>query len=149
PAPLEVLPLFVRAGAFIPLADYDMDNTGDYRTDRYTINYYPYLGTSEGTIYEDDLRSPSSLSSGNFALLKLKGEAGIEGIDISVSSEGNYPEMAFQKELTFKVHLMDHKPSEVRIDGKPTRKWKYDQSTATLTIMTKWNPTSALSIEIR
>lgn len=149
PAPLEVLPLFVRAGAFIPLADYDMDNTGDYRTDRYTINYYPYLGTSEGTIYEDDLRSPSSLSSGNFALLKLKGEAGIEGIDISVSSEGNYPEMAFQKELTFEVHLMDHKPSEVRIDGKPTRKWKYDQSTATLTIMTKWNPTSALSIEIR
>ena len=40
-APLETTPLFVRAGSFIPTADYPMDNTGDYRTDRYTINFYP------------------------------------------------------------------------------------------------------------
>ena len=61
PAPLEVLPLFVRAGAIIPQADYGMQSTEDYRTDRYTINYYPYLGKSEYTLFEDDRKSPGSL----------------------------------------------------------------------------------------
>lgn len=39
-APLDVLPYFFRAGSLIPSADYLMENTGEYRSDEFTINYY-------------------------------------------------------------------------------------------------------------
>lgn len=149
PAPLEVLPLFVRAGAFITLADYPMANTGDYRTDSYTINYYPYLGSSETRIFEDDLKSTNSLAEGNHAIVTLRGEASMEGISITAVSDGSYPGMDRKKELRFVVHLLDGKPSEVKVDGRNARGWSYDSATTSLTIPVRWNVDKPLSIEIR
>lgn len=149
PAPLEVLPLFVRAGAFITLADYPMANTGDYRTDSYTINYYPYLGSSETRIFEDDLKSTNSLAEGNHAIVTLRGEASMEGISITAVSDGSYPGMGRKKELRFVVHLLDGKPSEVKMDGRNARGWSYDSATTSLTIPVSWNVDKPLSIEIR
>lgn len=149
PAPLEVLPLFVRAGAFITLADYPMANTGDYRTDSYTINYYPYLGSSEARIFEDDLKSTNSLAEGNHAIVTLRGEASMEGISITAVSDGSYPGMGRKKELRFVVHLLDGKPSEVKVDGRNARGWRYDSATTSLTIPVSWNVDKPLSIEIR
>lgn len=149
PAPLEVLPLFVRAGAFITLADYPMANTGDYRTDSYTINYYPYLGSSETRIFEDDLKSTDSLAEGNHAIVTLRGEASMEGISITAVSDGSYPGMDRKKELRFVVHLLDGKPSEVKVDGRNARGWSYDSATTSLTIPVSWNVDKPLSIEIR
>ncbi|MDE7136409.1 MAG: hypothetical protein K2N91_07230, partial [Muribaculaceae bacterium] len=68
PAPLAVLPMFIRGGAFIPRADYDMTNTGDYRTDSYTIEFYPVDGTSDGMIFEDDMSNPTTISEGRYTL---------------------------------------------------------------------------------
>ena len=149
PAPLEVLPLFVRAGAFITLADYPMANTGDYRTDSYTINYYPYLGSSETRIFEDDLKSTNSLAEGNHAIVTLRGEASMEGISITAVSDGSYPGMDRKKELRFVVHLLDGKPSEVKVDGRNARGWSYASATTSLTIPVRWNVDKPLSIEIR
>ncbi|MGM9862309.1 MAG: TIM-barrel domain-containing protein, partial [Muribaculaceae bacterium] len=52
-APIDVLPIFARAGALIPLADYAMHNTGDYDPSRLTINYYYEPGVaSQYTLYD-------------------------------------------------------------------------------------------------
>lgn len=147
-APLEVLPLFVRTGSFIPKADYAMENTGDYRTDRYTIDYYPYIGKSEYQMFEDDRKSTSSLKDNSFSLVTFKGDATSEGITIQVSSEGTYPGAPKSKDLTFCVHLLDTKPSVVTIDGKVVKKWKYDEKNATLTLSTKWDVAKNLEIKI-
>lgn len=50
PAPVDVMPVFIRAGAFIPRADYDMASTADYRPDVLTVTYYPFTEDSESTI---------------------------------------------------------------------------------------------------
>lgn len=50
-APLARLPRFVRAGAIIPTADYDMASTANLRGDTYTLNVYPVSdSTSAGTL---------------------------------------------------------------------------------------------------
>ena len=151
PAPLEVLPLFVRAGSFIPQADYSMKSTGDYRTDSYTVNYYPYLGKSEYVMYEDDRTSTRSLADGSYSLVTFRGDASVEGINIDLSATGTYPGTPAVKSMTFKVHLIDVRPSEITVDGKRLSKnsWKYDAATSTLTIPVKWTVATPLHIEIR
>lgn len=151
PAPLDVLPLFVRAGAFIPQADYAMESTGDYRTDTYTVNYYPYLGESEYQMFEDDRSSTASLADNAYSLITFRGDTSVEGINIDVTSKGKYPGAPDVKKLTFKIHLTDVKPSEITIDGKTLSKkaWKYDQATSTVTIPVKWTVANPLHIEIR
>lgn len=151
PAPLEVLPLFVRAGAIIPQADYDMKSTEDYRTDRYTINYYPYLGKSEYTLFEDDRKSPGSLDEGAYSLINFTGEASIEGINLDVSAQGTYPGAPKVKDLTFRIHLVDGDPSSVSVDGQRLKRgaWKFDRSESMLTFKVKWNVGKPLAIRIR
>ncbi len=151
PAPLGVLPLFVRAGAFIPQADYNMNSTLDYRADNYTVNYYPYLGESEYVMYEDDRKSTTSLSEGQYSLITFRGDASVEGINIEVSAQGTYPGAPTVKEMTFKIHLIDVRPNEINVDGKKLAKgaWSYDKKTATLTLRAKWAVESPLHIEIR
>lgn len=132
PAPLNVLPLFVRAGSFIPTADYKMDNTGDYRTDRYTINYYPTSGLSTYTLYEDDLTSPSSLESGNYRLVTFSGQASDTYINIKVAATGHIDGSADNKRLTFVVHRIMSRPASVTAGGKNVKGWRYDPATHTL-----------------
>lgn len=151
PAPLEVLPLFVRTGAIIPQADYEMKSTEDYKTDSYTINYYPYLGESSYTLFEDDRKSTSSLTDEAYSLIDFRADASIEGINLSVSAKGTYPGAPKSKKLTFKIYLVDGDPSSVTIDGRKLKRggWKYDRTASMLTFTTDWTVSKPLSIEIR
>ncbi len=151
PAPLEVLPLFVRAGAFIPQADYDMNNTGDFRTDKYTVNYYPYLGKSEYVMYEDDRKSTSSLTDNTYSLITFTGDATMEGIEITATAKGTYPGAPAVKDMTFVVNLINGNPSDVLVNGKKLsrKNWKYIPSAGTLTLRAKWEVTTPLTISIR
>lgn len=151
PAPLEVLPLFVRAGAIIPQADYEMKSTEDYKTDSYTINYYPYLGESSYTLFEDDRKSTSSLTDEAYSLIDFRADASIGGINLTVSAKGTYPGAPKSKKLTFKIYLVDGDPSSVTIDGRKLKRgaWKYDRTASMLTFTTDWTVSTPLSIEIR
>ena len=151
PAPLEVLPLFVRAGAIIPQADYEMKSTEDYKTDSYTINYYPYLGESSYTLFEDDRKSTSSLTDEAYSLIDFHADASIEGINLTVSAKGTYPGAPKSKKLTFRIYLVDGDPSSVTIDGRKLKRgvWKYDRTASMLTFTTDWTISKPLSIEIR
>ena len=151
PAPLEVLPLFVRAGAFIPLADYEMENTGDFRADKYTVNYYPYLGQSEFTMYDDDRKSTTSLKDNAYSLITFKGDADMEGIEITAEAKGTYPGAPKVKDMTFVVHLINGSPAEVSINGKKASKksWKFTPDKGILTIHTAWDVAKPLTIEIK
>ena len=61
-APIEVLPLFARAGAFIPQANYEMQNVGDYNPDKLDIVYYPSDYPSTYILFDDDLHLTGTLA---------------------------------------------------------------------------------------
>ncbi len=134
-APLNVIPMFVRAGALIPAADYPMGNVGDYDPSRYTINYYPAeeAPESECVIYEDDRVNPRSIQEGAFALVKILAENSPEAFVFTIEApETTYPGMPDTRRFTFVLHNVD-KPLAVTLnDGTPVQS-SYDPSTRTLT----------------
>lgn len=119
-APLDILPLFIRAGAFIPQADYPMENVADFNPSRYTVLYYPRGGVNSSyTMFEDDRKSTSSISKKGYALLSFAGTDSADSIQIDVELKGDYPGMPDKKSLTFalpgiKATLI----SKVTADGK-------------------------------
>lgn len=144
PAPLEVLPLFVRAGAFIPMAEYKMENTGDYDPARLTVRYYPVEGgNSSYTMYDDDRVSPTSLADGKYRLVKFEGSD--SGRRVTVSAEGTYPGAKSTVELTL-VYCRAAGPAAFRVNGR-NMKASYDARNHTLTLRLKWPVGRPLNIE--
>lgn len=150
-APLDILPRFVRAGAFIPQADYEMRNTTDYKTDNYTINYYPMDGVkSDGLIYEDNLSDPRAIDNGAYRLISLSGNEAGNSISITAESTGNYPGASANKTLTFRLHRISIKPKEIKVSGRTisASRWKFNAEDHTLLLSQKWNTSAPLNIEI-
>jgi alpha-glucosidase (family GH31 glycosyl hydrolase) len=148
-APLGVLPMFVKAGALIPQADYAMGNTGDYRVDNYTIKYFPVEGVgSEYTLFEDDCKSATSLEKDEYSLITFSGLETSESYEIKVSNEGTYTGAPTQKQLTFVIYNVDSKPRQVVVDGKKLRgkAVKYNAEASTLTITFDWTVSANTSL---
>ena len=138
-APLEVLPLFVRAGAFIPQADYEMENTGDYVTNRYMVKYFPVNGVeSSFEMFEDDRMSTRSLQENAYAIVEFAGKADENQIVINLTNQGVYPEAPAVKKMTFEIANVDARPASVTINGKKVKS-RYDKNTKTLTVTFDWS----------
>lgn len=116
-APLSKLPLFVRAGAFVPTADYAMSNTGDYRANEFTINYFPVKGVESAyTLFDDDRRSPGTLASSRYRLIHFAGEDKGKEIKVEITSEGSYDGAPDQIVLHMAVRIAG--PAKVKVDGR-------------------------------
>lgn len=119
-APLDRLPLFIKNGAFIPLAEYEMENTGEYDASRYTVRYYPRGDVrSSYTMYEDNRLSNSSLERGDFALIQFDGDASAKEIRVKMELTGDYPGMAAAKEISLELPgIAPTDISGVTVNGK-------------------------------
>lgn len=129
-APLDRLPHFARAGALLPKADYRMSNTGDYRHDRYTIDYYPAEGCGHTSfaIFEDDGMTPRTTERGEYALVRLDADNTGDAIILTAKAGGSYPGMPQKRELTFKIHNVE-RPAAVT-----GAKSHYDAASRTLSL---------------
>ena len=144
PAPLDVLPIFVKAGAFIPMADYKMENTGDYNPGKLTINYYPVEGTdSQFTLFDDNRESTKTIEGGQYRLISFSGSD--SGKQINVTSSGSYPGAPENISLTFVIHRVAA-PANIRINGRNISP-KYNADKHTLTFSFRWPVDRTLTIE--
>ena len=148
-APLSVLPMFVKAGAVIPLADYKMNNTGDYRTDRYTLKYFPGADNTS-YIYEDDRTSARAIEKGEYAFVTINttSQQGVE--TVTLSNDGTYPGAPAKKQLTMVVYDLDKAPASVSVDGKQLGKKavKYDAATRSAKFTFTWAVATPATISI-
>ncbi|MDE6369049.1 MAG: DUF5110 domain-containing protein, partial [Muribaculaceae bacterium] len=146
-APLYVLPLFVRAGSFIPQADYKMENTGDYNPGRLTVTYYPGEGKSSYTLYDDNRMSPRSLSEKQYRLITFDADNAGGLISIAITSTGTYDGAPDRVDLDFRVAGLGAEPKSVSIGGKAL-KHAYDAATGLLSFKVKFTPNSKTEISI-
>lgn len=134
-APLSVLPLFARAGALLPKADYEMRNTGDYDPSRYTIDYYPVAGEygqTTYTLFEDNRQSAKSLLEGQYALIDIAADNTPGKILLTVAKpQMTYKEMPGRRTLTFVIHNIDR---PAKVTGPAKLKQAYDKKTRTLRV---------------
>jgi alpha-glucosidase len=89
-APLETVPMFVRAGAMIPTAP-PRNYVGEKPGDPITFNVYPDdKGVASGELYEDDGASPA-YKQGMFLRTRVSARRARGGFAVSVEgTEGQY-----------------------------------------------------------
>lgn len=143
-APLDKIPLFVRRGAFIPTADYAMDNTGDYRSDAFTVNYYPLeKGESTFDLYDDN--RTDKIEAGNFRTVSFKGTSEGKNIEIEVSASGAYSGAPAAIDFNFKVYTLVNKPKAVKVNGKNV---KFTFENDVLSFKAAFEPEKTLTVKI-
>ena len=132
-APLEVLPLFARAGAFIPQANYPMDNVGDYNPDKLDIIYYTSETPSTFTLFDDDLHSTGTLARDKHREIQFVATPQGKTCFITIQGRGNIEGDAPSKDYRLIIPAAP-KPKQVKINGKKVVGMNYDKRTSTLTI---------------
>ena len=133
PAPVEVLPLFARAGAFIPRAIYEMDNVGDYNPDRLDIVYYPSSTPSTYTLFDDDLHSTGTLARDKHREIQFTATPQGKTCFITIQGRGNIDGDTPGKDYRLVIPATS-KPKQVKINGKKATAVAYDKTTGTLTV---------------
>lgn len=117
PAPLDKLPLFVKAGAIIPMYP-AMNYDGEKRADTLTLDIYPYQKSSFD-MYEDD-GTTRDYRSGAYAKTLIEAEGG-KSVQIKIhAARGNYNGKYLQRVYLLDIH-QHRAPEAVTVNGKPVR----------------------------
>ena len=134
-APIDVLPLFARAGAFIPQAQQAMQNVGDYNPDKLDIVYYPGEQPSSYTLFDDDLHSTVTLADGKHRLIHFTATpSGGGSFTITIAGKGTIAGDAPRKDYRLVVPGLGTQPRDVVVNGRKAKQANYDANTRTLTV---------------
>ncbi|MDE7380977.1 MAG: DUF5110 domain-containing protein [Muribaculaceae bacterium] len=146
-APLDRLPLFVKAGAFIPQYTLPLNNTSEYNPMFLTIKYFPSDSETSYTLYDDDRKSPTSLADNAFSLTTFRGKMNSKELEISFRENGDYSDKPSYRSFTFEIENVAKAPGKVVAeDGTELQEgvslksirlygWTYDAETRRLSIV--------------
>lgn len=139
-APLSRIPLMVRAGAFLPRAEYDMSSTVDYDPTRLTVDYYPVAGVESSYVMYDDDRVTPSREGIPYRTVTFEGTADDSEIVVKTLVNGTYPGAKEMTDVIMRVHRVGKRPAAVMVDNNEVP-YDYDSDTQTLTLKLKLNST--------
>jgi alpha-glucosidase len=128
PAPLERLPLFVRAGAVLPVLP-EMQYTSEKTLDTLTLRVYP--GHFETVLYEDKGEG-LDYEQGQYRWVYVTCAWEESRLTINRRVAGRY-EPGYSK-IKLEVIGFDEKPMEVRADRQGAPLWFYDDGLLELTV---------------
>ena len=145
-APLNQLPMFVRAGSFIPQYRLPIENVTQYDLAYLTMVYYPGQEKASYTLFDDDRKSPNSIADNNYILTTFTGEQKSNGnILLTVSSDKRpsiHDWMPNSRTITFEVKCLAKAPKSVTLGDTALQRskattpaaneWRYDSATRTL-----------------
>ncbi len=113
--PLDYLPVFVRAGAMIPMIA-DVQHTEQYLSDKYHIRYFadPDEKTSSAKIYIDDGLTQLAATQNKYSLIMLGADYQADQAMITLAREGSgFDGEPLQKEMTFEIERVMAVPASV------------------------------------
>ena len=125
PLILEQLPVFVKAGAFIPMMK-PINTVDNYTSEEFIIRYYP-KGNSDFVQYEDDGLDNLALKENNYELISYKGIEKDQKINIILTKQGRWKGMPAERKMTFEVKK-NKGPAKVMINGKIIKQTPSDLS---------------------
>ncbi len=120
-APLQVLPIFVRAGTLLPLQP---DNVKPPNVESQTLLYRLYPGNQETVLYEDNAAGfDKERSEYRWIYITCKWDDG--KLVISRRIAGQYNPSYTQ--IRVEVVGLEHEPLDITIDRRPAPLWFFDQ----------------------
>ncbi len=118
-APLENIPILIKAGSFIPTVR-NLYSTQFYQADTLFVKYYPDVNTPQSsyTMFDDDKTTTSSIANSEYKLIHFNGNHSSNTTIINISSEGNgYSGMPLNREFVFEIFRIESKPASVLVDN--------------------------------
>jgi alpha-glucosidase len=110
---IEDIPVFVKAGSIIPLYDFEIKSTGDFKTKRdLTLRIYPDKdGNAQGFVYEDDGET-LNYREGVFLITKIEYQSNGNIAKIKLQTEGKF---RIKRKIIF---LLPVDIQTIKINGK-------------------------------
>jgi alpha-glucosidase (family GH31 glycosyl hydrolase) len=118
PLNIENIPVFVKAGSFIPMTK-PVNSTDYYNGGNYVVRYYP-SGNSTFVQYEDNGLDSKSLSEWKYELITYQGTSESAKTTISISKTGAWEGMPVTRKMCMQIRS-GSVPSKVIVDGKTVR----------------------------
>ncbi|MGQ8363909.1 TIM-barrel domain-containing protein [Glaciecola sp. 1036] len=117
-SPINKLPVFVKAGSFIPQVK-PQQNTQNYSTSSLMVDFYADKSTSKSqyVMYEDDGKSPDSLNTKNYQEILFNSEYS-DNLVLTVNVQGHYALAPKTRTLQFSIFGLDKKPTAISINGE-------------------------------
>ena len=131
---IDYIPTYIRAGAFIPMAE-KMKATEDYGTSNIDIHFYycETLNYSCGQLYEDDGITPNNFDSKRYRLLKMNFQKNGNTSKIEFNIVNDSDKINSKKTYNLIIHGVKKAPKKVLFDKKK-RNFTYNSKMKTLTI---------------
>jgi alpha-glucosidase (family GH31 glycosyl hydrolase) len=131
---IDYIPTYIRAGAFIPMAE-KMKATEDYGTSNIDIHFYysETLNNSSGQLYEDDGIMPNNFDSKRYRLLKMNFQKNANTSKIEFNMVNDSDKINSKKTYNLIIHGVKKAPKKVLFDKKK-RNFTYNSKMKTLTI---------------
>lgn len=161
-APIEQIPLFVKAGSIIPKSK-AIKTTQHYSNDTLYVDYYPdkSVQNSEYTMFIDNGSSRNTIVENQYELVHFTAEYSSENISLSAESMGpGFTEKPDQRQLVLTVKSIDREPAKVLIDNSEVlvvgqldnlmekrNAFFYDDENSELLVTALW-PSESISIDI-
>lgn len=137
------IPVFVRAGAFIPMAP-PMQNTAQYTGTQLTLHYYHdrHVSNASGKVYDDDGKTPDDFQRGAYAMLQFSGHfdaqsAGAPVLRIGIDQQRGNRYANPDRQVALVVHNIAARPQAVVMQSGEKRSkadWLWDERQSTLQI---------------
>ena len=143
------IPTYVRAGAFIPLAEI-VQTTNDYQLNNFELHYYYHESVEESNrfIYNDDGLTPNAFGKGMYEKLNFEAEIEKKWLEIDFEAEIGSKNSTSTKQIDLIIHNIDWKPKKVKINGK-TIDVKWNASKNLMTIPVIWNTNKELKVKLK
>ncbi|WP_250433191.1 TIM-barrel domain-containing protein [Hanstruepera flava] len=145
---ISSIPTFVRAGAFIPMANL-VQTTDDYNLNTFQLHYYhdASVTESERQVYNDDGLTPNAFEKGMFELLEFEAEMESNCLEIEFEAETGTNYSTNTKEVNLIVHNIEREPKNVKINGKKSQ-YDFNINTKQVTIPVSWNTAKEAEVKI-
>ena len=135
------IPVFVRAGAFIPLipAQLNIQNTTQYTGKNLELHYYhdQNVGHSKGKLYDDDGTTAHAFEQGKYALLQFNSLYRSGSLTISLLTISGVNYVATDRDVNLIVHNVSKRPEQVLVENRPVN-FNWDAQTKQLSVQMQW-----------
>jgi oligosaccharide 4-alpha-D-glucosyltransferase len=118
-APLSEMPVFVKAGSFIPTVK-PVTTLDQFNTDNLTISYYhhPDIALATGELYLDDGNNAKAIEDGAYQLFTFKADNSKKELSIDIShNDGVYLLRPGRRNIELLIKNST-RPENVKVDGK-------------------------------